>query len=64
MAQSIKITYLIVIFTSISSLLIAQNNIINLQNQSFQTFESYKDIGYDQSLRPQFHLIKNLLREI
>ena len=37
----------------------------NLQNQEFQTFESYKDIGYDQTLRPQFHFtsLKNWIND-
>ncbi len=35
--------------------LVAQNDILNKQNQEMQTFASYKGIGYDQVLRPQFH---------
>ena len=27
----------------------------NVQNQEMQTFDSYKEVGYDQILRPQFH---------
>ena len=35
------------------------------QNQSFQTFDSYKDIGYSQALRPQFHFtsLKNWIND-
>ena len=35
--------------------LTAQNDNSAKMNQEMQTFESYKDIGYDQVLRPQFH---------
>ena len=35
--------------------LTAQNDNSVRMNQEMQTFESYKDIGYDQALRPQFH---------
>ena len=35
--------------------LMAQNENLNKQDQGMQTFETYKDIGYDQVLRPQFH---------
>ena len=33
----------------------AQTDTIAIQNQQWQTFDSYKDIGYNQILRPQFH---------
>ena len=33
----------------------AQNTNTNIQNQEMQTFDSYKDVGYNQTLRPQFH---------
>ena len=36
-------------------LLNAQTDTIAIQNQEFQTFDSYKDVGYNQTLRPQFH---------
>ena len=35
--------------------LTAQNDNSVKMNQEMQTFKSYKDIGYDQVLRPQFH---------
>jgi sucrose-6-phosphate hydrolase SacC (GH32 family) len=44
-------TFMFITFASIN--LRAQND--NLQNQEMQTFEAYKDVGYDQALRPQFH---------
>ncbi len=44
---------LIAVFTATN--LIAQNGTVNKQNQEFQTFDSYEDIGYNQTLRPQFH---------
>jgi hypothetical protein len=43
--------FMVIIFTAIN--LRAQND--NLQNQEMQNFDSYKDVGYDQVLRPQFH---------
>ena len=41
--------------------LTAQNDNSVKMNQEMQTFATYKDIGYDQALRPQFHFtsIKN-----
>jgi fructan beta-fructosidase len=35
--------------------LVAQTDVLNKQNLEMQTFDSYKDVGYNQSLRPQFH---------
>lgn len=35
--------------------LLAQDDRVNVQNLEMQTFDSYKDIGYNQVLRPQFH---------
>lgn len=35
--------------------LLAQTINTNIQNQEMQTFDSYKDVDYNQSLRPQFH---------
>ena len=33
----------------------AQNTNTNIQNQEMQTFDSYKEVDYNQTLRPQFH---------
>ena len=49
--------YICIIATLImlSTTLMAQNNIATMQNQEMQTFDTYHDVGYNQSLRPQFH---------
>lgn len=39
----------------ITANVVAQNNDANQQDIEMQTFDSYKDAGYDQVLRPQFH---------
>ena len=46
------IATLVVLFTTS---ILAQTDTIAIQNQEFQTFDSYKDVGYNQTLRPQFH---------
>ncbi len=33
----------------------AQDKVTNIQNQEMQTFDSYQSVGYEQVLRPQFH---------
>ncbi len=52
--KSIATLSLAIIIISATNLM-AQNDNSNKQNQEMQTFASYKDIGYDQVLRPQFH---------
>ncbi len=43
----------------------AQNDTISRQNQEMQTFDSYKDVGYNQVIRPQFHFtsLKNWIND-
>lgn len=58
------IIYIFFVITSFpGTSLLAQN--CNQQNHEMQTFESYKDVGYDQALRPQFHFtsLKNWLND-
>tara|TARA_B110000037_G_scaffold48501_1_gene59518 strand:+ start:3147 stop:4634 length:1488 start_codon:yes stop_codon:yes gene_type:complete len=50
-----KNVFLVLILFMLSTALMAQNDKVNVQNQEMQTFDSYKDVGYDQVLRPQFH---------
>jgi sucrose-6-phosphate hydrolase SacC (GH32 family) len=47
------IVFILLIICNKNSL--AQNINTNIQNQEMQTFDSYKDVGYNQTLRPQFH---------
>lgn len=45
--------------------LFAQSDSIAVQDQQYQTFDTYKKVGYDQSLRPQFHFssLKNWIND-
>ena len=45
--------YLLLIMCNKNSF--AQNTNTNIQNQEMQTFDSYKEVDYNQTLRPQFH---------
>ena len=49
----------------LSTNILAQKDSIAVQNQEWQTFESYKDVGYHQTLRPQFHFssLKNWIND-
>ncbi|MEI7501845.1 MAG: hypothetical protein WCJ61_01030, partial [Paludibacter sp.] len=57
---------IVIIILNISGLgLKAQNDSTSIPNPELQTFETYKDFGYNQSLRPQFHFtsLKNWLND-
>jgi fructan beta-fructosidase len=57
---------IVIIVLNISGLgLKAQNDSTSIPNPELQTFETYKDIGYNQTLRPQFHFtsLKNWLND-
>lgn len=47
--------FTIVYFLAGCTLLIAQEQKTHVQNQEMQTFDAYHNVGYDQTLRPQFH---------
>jgi len=57
---------IVIIILNISGLgLKAQNDSSSIPNPELQTFETYKDIGYNHFLRPQFHFtsLKNWLND-
>ncbi len=58
----------LVILCTLFFLWLSANNLLaqeTKQNQDFQTFESYKNVGYNQTLRPQFHFtsLKNWIND-
>ena len=61
----IKSIILIVFLCSTITNLRAEKDSVKIMNQDFQTFDSYKNIGYDQVLRPQFHFssLKNWIND-
>ena len=56
---------LIAIYLVLASSLMSQTDSTLLANQNLQTFDSYKNTGYNQKLRPQFHFtsLKNWLND-
>jgi len=62
--KNIIICCLVVLSSTIFTIHAEQDS-IKIMNQDFQTFESYKDIGYNQVLRPQFHFssLKNWIND-
>jgi len=50
-----KYVFYIILFLNVSFTAFCQTEIKAIQNNDFQTFPSYLDIGYNQTLRPQFH---------
>lgn len=60
--QVVKLICSLLLFGSQANNLMAQEI---KQSQEFQTFESYKNTGYDQSMRPQFHFtsLKNWIND-
>jgi fructan beta-fructosidase len=53
--KSVVSIFVATVLCMLTSMLMAQNNEFNEQNQEMQTFDTYQDVGYDQDLRPQFH---------
>jgi len=52
---NISIIFLTATVLSSSTNLVAQTDVLNKQNLEMQTFDSYKEVDYNQILRPQFH---------
>lgn len=50
-----KYVFYIILFLNVNYSAFCQTEIKAIQNNDFQTFPSYLDIGYNQTLRPQFH---------
>ncbi|MCF8341230.1 MAG: glycoside hydrolase family 32 protein [Chitinophagaceae bacterium] len=50
-----KYVFYIILFLKVNFTAFCQTEIKAIQNNDFQTFPSYLDIGYNQTLRPQFH---------
>ena len=60
-----KVSFRFLLFSFLVLSFINLNAMDILPSQDYQTFDSYKEIGYDQPLRPQFHFtsLKNWIND-